>query len=196
MRDDGIHWLKQHLDALLLALASSSDNFTVGLAVGVCRKKLPVWSNLLISVCNALGALAAAHMGIAMSQRMPYLAPLLAAFAFGLLSCQEFISYFRNRKQNEEDTQNHNRIIHFAGVMRLALPMTLNNLAGGVAGGAAGISPVIASMYALAASFATMLAGHTIGKNLFLVDYVDPTLISAILLGLLCLLTVNEALST
>ena len=195
IQDDEIHWLKQHVDALLLALASSTDNFTVGVAVGICGKNLPVWSNLVISICNASGALAAAHMGITLSQHVPYLAPLLAAIAFGVLSCQEFISYFRNQQDDGEDGHHHQRMIHFSSVMRLALPMTLNNLAGGVAGGAAGISPEVASIYALVASFGTMSVGHSIGKRMGKNLATDPSLIAGILLGLLCLLTIYEVLT-
>jgi putative Mn2+ efflux pump MntP len=196
--------LKQHVDALLLALASSTDNFTVGVTIGVCGKLLPLWVNGLISGCNASGAMMAAYGGALASQHMPLLAPLLAAFAFGYLSWSEIVNYYgrtkRQTSKHKEDDEHHqqkpkeHQPLHLASVLRLALPMTLNNLAGGVAGGAAGLSPWMASAYALLASFGMMAVGHSVGIKLGRNLSHDPSLIAGILLALLCLLTVNEAI--
>jgi putative Mn2+ efflux pump MntP len=184
--------LTQHLDALLLALASSTDNFTVGLSVGICHKDLSVWENVVISVCNATGALIAGYGGVVLSQRMPpLLAPLLAATAFCYLAVQEFVSYYQ--QSYKKDAKKDEAPIH---LVRLALPMTLNNLAGGVAGGAAGLSPLMSALYALLASFGTMAVGYAIGRRLGRTSLpVNPSLLAGILLGALCLLTIQEALT-
>ena len=71
--------IRYHLDALLLSIASSTDNFTVGVSTGVVvnrhrhdhqhrgsnitKDDLPIWVNASISVSNALGALAAGFVG-------------------------------------------------------------------------------------------------------------------------------------
>lgn len=183
----GMPSVTQHLDALLLALASSTDNFTVGLSVGICHKDLSVWENVVISLCNATGALIAGYGGLVLSQGMPLLAPLLAATAFAYLAVQEFIAYYQQSYKREEAP------IH---LVRLALPMTLNNLAGGVAAGAAGLSPLISALYALLASFGTMAVGYAIGRRLGRTSLpADPSLLAGILLGALCLMTIQEALS-
>jgi hypothetical protein len=46
----------------------------------------------------------------------------------------------------------------------LAVPMTLNNLAGGVAGGLSGSGPLGMGLGALAASFVLMASGHCLGR--------------------------------
>ena len=46
---------------------------------------------------------------------------------------------------------------------KLALPMTLNNLAGGVAGGLAGVGPLELATGGFLASFMLMWSGHAIG---------------------------------
>lgn len=51
-------------------------------------------------------------------------------------------------------------------VLRIALPMTLNNLAGGAAGGASGIDAKTSGLAALVASFCMMKLGHVMGSNL------------------------------
>lgn len=50
--------------------------------------------------------------------------------------------------------------------LRIAVPMTLNNLAGGAAGGAVGIDALTAGVAALMSSFSMMKFGHVIGKHL------------------------------
>jgi putative Mn2+ efflux pump MntP len=186
--------ITQHLDALLLALASSTDNFTVGMSVGVGRKRLPFWVNAMISACNAMGALVASYSGVLLSQTLsPLLAPLLAAGAFGILALLELqqSSWYSSSSPSETSANKH-QFLDFSQVLRLALPMTLNNLAGGVAGGAAGLSPMVTAIYALVASFVTMAVGHWIGQRLGSMTRMDPSLISACLLTVLCLLTLHE----
>jgi len=89
-------------------------------------------------------------------------------------------------------------MLNIQHVIGLALPMTLNNLAGGVAGGAVGLTPFMASSYALLASFVTMSFGHFIGQRLLTGKAsdklpIEPPLLAAILLGILCLVTLHEA---
>lgn len=256
--------IQHHLDALLLALASSTDNFTVGLSVGIRRKPLPFWANLIISTCNAFGAWVAGHGGLLLTQ--PYLwsygssnetggnedatkttsssaIPLyLSAIAFGGLAGAELRNYFAEKKEEERRRQAQastrgmtnspedapsstaRSMINAYQVWQLAIPMTLNNLAGGVAGGAAGLLPEFSTVYAFLASFLTMAVGYAMGWQLGLTlvqekkepqqrqeqgeeqnsnwksplhsayPIFHPSLLSAGLLGLLCLLTLQEAL--
>jgi hypothetical protein len=102
--------------------------------------------------------------------------------------------------------------------------MTLNNLAGGVAGGAIGVSPMQAGLYGLLASFLTMALGHTIGQycaKLSRANFtsgensrtsdeknlrsslssqcrllLDPSFASGSLLGILSLMSLQDALSS
>jgi len=48
--------------------------------------------------------------------------------------------------------------------LALAVPMTLNNLAGGVAGGLSGSGPLGMGLGALVASFVLMASGHCLGR--------------------------------
>ena len=50
--------------------------------------------------------------------------------------------------------------------VQLAVPMTLNNLAGGIAGGVVGISPWLLGTSAFCASFAMMATGFFVGQRL------------------------------
>ena len=230
--------IRYHLDALLLSIASSTDNFTVGVSTGVVvnrhrhdhqhrgsnitKDDLPIWVNASISVSNALGALVAGFVGASVRSSQQIILPsssasaaaaatlapsMLAAVAFGYLAIQELVSYLQAKRKDQEKSSSKKketkpifrpkRHLHqwtFADVAKLALPMTLNNLAGGVAGGAAGISPWINCIFAFLSSFLMMLVGFRIGKKLGNSLPFDPSLLSAALLATLCLLTIQEAM--
>jgi len=184
-----------HWDALLLALASSTDNFMVGMT---CTGELPLWANLTISFCNACGALVASQGGNWLSHHIPsWIAPGLAAGAFGYLALIELNDYLqRSRRPTKNQKQDHApSLLTTSQVLQLAAPMTLNNLAGGVAGGAVGIKPWMTAAYACLASYVTMYVGHRFGRGLSSRKMLslDPQLISASLMGLLCFMTFLEA---
>jgi putative Mn2+ efflux pump MntP len=203
------------LEAFLLSLASSTDNFMVGLSVGISQRDLGIDANTLISVCNASGAGVAGYLGGSLQQRLPvFLAPLLAGIAFGVLSGQEYVVFYNGLIKGAASTGTDNsdeRHLDFPRAMKLAVPMTLNNLAGGVAGGAVGVSPLQATCYGFLASFLTMTVGYLVGLHLakkavkkgkgagkkteqsVLRYLLDPSFVSASLLGALCFMSLHEA---
>jgi putative Mn2+ efflux pump MntP len=192
--------LRQHLDALILALASSTDNFTVGFSIGLTGQLFPLGANAFIAVCNAVGALVASYGGAFMADEVvPNLASMLAALAFGYLALQEFCSYMEHRRQqnsppeeNDFNDASTKKQLDMQNVLGLAIPMTLNNLAGGIAGGAAGLPPTITAAYCLVASFTSMTVGYFLGKLIGSRLPFEPSLLAAFLMGVLCLLALNE----
>ena len=155
-------------DAFLLALASSTDNFMVGLSVGISNQRLSFGANTLISTCNAAGAYLASFGGSALGQSLPpNLPPLLSAIAFGGLALREFWEFWQtvrskrrlllknkenyNSEENADKRSDNYEVedaasavgvninstgknLNTSRAIHLAIPMTLNNLAGGVAG--------------------------------------------------------------
>ncbi|KAG7354381.1 hypothetical protein IV203_003737 [Nitzschia inconspicua] len=143
------------------------------MSVGLGQKHLGLDANIMISLCNATGAGAAGYLGGSLQHYLPlYLAPLLAAGAFGTLAIQEFATFHRNLKSklDLDDKVHHQhqppQHLDTSRALQLALPMTLNNLAGGVAGGAVGVTPLQAALFAFLASFMTMFLGYEIGKHI------------------------------
>ena len=147
------------LYALGLALSSSTDNFAVGTSLGLSAIDLPIQLNLIVSFCNATGALLASFGGFFLGQLAPAVAPLLAAAVFVYLGREEWVSYAGGSSASPLA-----KLAADGLAFRLAGPMTLNNLAGGVAGGAVGVSPWAAFVLACIASFVTMFAGHRLGR--------------------------------
>jgi putative Mn2+ efflux pump MntP len=213
-----------HVDALLLALASSTDNFMVGISMGMGRKRSdvpPLYANGIISVCNAGGAYLASQGGLWVKHSFyaeQRFSLYLSSLAFGALSFLEYRGYCdtvrtKNVKvQDQHDGvdpsssgQNHGghscppQVPRFGlSVWKLAIPMTLNNFAGGVVGGASGVTPELLALYALFVSFGTMWVGYGVGQRVKLVvlttgSWLHPSFLSAALLGILCLMTLREA---
>eukprot|EP00547_Thalassionema_nitzschioides_P000770 CAMPEP_0194216760 /NCGR_PEP_ID=MMETSP0156-20130528/19630_1 /TAXON_ID=33649 /ORGANISM="Thalassionema nitzschioides, Strain L26-B" /LENGTH=100 /DNA_ID=CAMNT_0038945597 /DNA_START=149 /DNA_END=448 /DNA_ORIENTATION=+ len=76
---------------------------------------------------------------------------IIASLVFFYLAYQEI----RDNDQEKEKGGTQREEVSIA----MAIPMTLNNLVGGVAGGAVGILPMIAGISALVASYSTMSLG-------------------------------------
>mmetsp|Transcript_9639 Transcript_9639/g.14867 ORF Transcript_9639/g.14867 Transcript_9639/m.14867 type:complete len:174 (+) Transcript_9639:167-688(+) len=172
------------LSAFLLSLASSTDNFAVGLTVGLSKKPLSAVTNGIISFCNALGATFAAWGGGHMAGSS-YLS-IIASLAFFYLAYQEF-----NGDDEEKDEKEGKKQPDEVSMI-MAIPMTLNNLVGGVAGGAVGISPLMAGFSALLASYCTMSLGYWVGRRATSNVLIQPSHVSSILfavLGILSLLS-------
>jgi len=131
-------------------------------------------------------------------------ASLLSSIAFGFLAFQEVNSVRDQQKQDKEEDQQQreerqgifgSRYHIVIRAFQLAVPMTLNNLAGGLAGGAVGITPSQSFVYGWIVSFVTMAVGYWIGSYYQQQLAVDPSLISALLFGILSIFALLDTLS-
>ena len=152
--------------AAVLACGSSTDNFAVGASLGISNKPLSSPANAVISFLNAFGAYVSASGGHLLGELAPFFATLFAALIFAYLSIDEFTSNIRNKCKNEGPSTMTMGSGSLRDALRIAIPMTLNNLAGGAAGGAVGINAITSGVLALVASFSMMKLGHVIGKRL------------------------------
>ena len=175
--------------ALALAFSSSTDNFAVGLSVALAGSRLPLRVNLVISACNAAGASVASRFGTFLSTSAPMLAPAAAATIFAYLAREEWSSWRSGEVMSP--------LAHGATqslMWKLALPMTLNNLAGGVASGVAGVGWYVAGAGALVASYIMMAGGFLLGQlaGPWLQQHVDPRLIAAAIFAIMALMQLRD----
>ena len=124
-----------------------------------------------------------------MGAAVPTLAPLLAGATFAYLGYSEAASWYHS----EESPLT--KLAAEGVVVRLAVPMTLNNLAGGVAGGVAGVSPLVAALSVLAASTLMMWGGHKVGRWLGDSLSVDPRVVAGTIFFVLALAQFIEVLT-
>ena len=165
--------------AVVLAVGSSVDNLAVGITVGVTGHRLQPWVNGVVASCNAAGTLLASIGGSMMGDTTPTLAPLLAGSVFMYLGFSEGRSWWLGEESPLA------QLAAQGLVARLAVPMTLNNFAGGVAGGVAGVSPLVAAASVLVASFFLMAGGHSVGRYLDKSLTIDPRIAACAIFVLL-----------
>lgn len=177
---------QDHFQALCIAAASSTDNFLVGVVLGTeqhhqyhdgSSSSSPhhalVWG---IAASNAVGCYLATATGSAVLQSSAGLQHVVAGAAFAYLGFKEY--YYAEEEDGTTSSssapggaeqQQQRQPQHLPPTFwQLALPMTLNNLAGGVASGVAGVSCATASGYAFWTSAIFMYAGLWLGARLLL----------------------------
>jgi len=177
---------QEHFQALCIAAASSTDNFLVGLALGTelqyseqssssSQQHPPhalVWG---IAASNAVGCYLATATGSAVLQNSAGIQHVVAGTAFAYLGYKEYSSCAddsaapangavpqQGQQNGGQEPQRHLPPTFW----QLALPMTLNNLAGGVASGVAGLSSLTATSYAFLISAIFMYAGLSLGARI------------------------------
>ena len=148
--------VEKHVQALFVAVASSTDNFLVGLSLGLSQKPLRWQVNIGIALCNALGCLVATSSGSLGARYFmdDQTANGIACVAFAYLAVKEYREVSDNAMSETPKSVS----------MDLALPMTLNNLAGGVTAGVLGVAPWWNFVYAFVVSVVTMWLGRRLGK--------------------------------
>ena len=131
-------------------------------------------------------ALVATEVVIAMATAQAVVAGLTFELIV-LMAADELIAW--QRGDGAESTLSMGKSGSVKDALRIAVPMTLNNLAGGVAGGAAGIDPRTAGTLALLASYCMMKLGHVVGEFLMpsLGRHVDTRVVSGAIFGGLAL---------
>lgn len=158
------------LHLVLLSCTSSLDNFVVGVTLGMHGDFLPLRLNAIISSANAFGALASTKAGVVMGQAAPQLAGAAAGLIFLYLAGGEAVGWWTNEPSSLSS------LALKGDAWKLALPMTLNNLAGGVAGGLSGYASFSMGAAAFLASFGLMALGHRTGKLGANASALDPRL--------------------
>ena len=182
---------QQACGILILSISSSLDNFLVGASLGISgdAAHLSVSLNAIISFCNALGALSSTYFGRVAGGRAPALAGCLAAGIFAWLSYGEADAAYRGGPSALSSDAAAGR------AWVVAVPMTLNNLAGGVAGGLSGYPAPAMGAAAFAASFSLMALGFAVGKVGNNATAANPHAFAAAAFGLLAAAQVRDVLA-
>ena len=181
--------LQIHVSAFMLAAASSTDNFMVGITAALSNPTMDHFYrvNLVVALCNACGTMVATYCGDHL-KRLPEIALMRLAetvssssspetyqinFSIGNLLAAIAFAYLAYKEYSEEDAGDADEKETKKSRLSysIALPMTLNNLAGGVAGGALGISAFQGTVYAFSVSVGAMALGHTLASRMLVMHH-------------------------
>lgn len=163
---------KEHWQAFALATASSTDNFLVGLSFGLGGNALCRIVLSGTSISNAVGAFLATISGSWIQHQTESIHSLpwfLAGSAFAYLAWKEYREGYRKARSTRSEVPplSISSASPWKSLVDLAIPMTLNNVAGGIAGGVAGVSAKVACLYVLLVSFIFMFLGHAWGYSYY-----------------------------
>ena len=153
-------WVLYTQGALLLAVSSSTDNLAVGFSLGLAGHPLPVSTNLIVSSTNTLGMVLASFGGQLLHGAAPQLGGALGGCIFLYLGAGEIWSIGGSGQQSSPLASLYEK------PWLLALPMTLNNIAGGVAAGLSGEPPGAVAVLTFLMSLTLMAAGWVLGCTL------------------------------
>jgi putative Mn2+ efflux pump MntP len=202
--DDIIH-------PLIFGIGSSTDNLCVGFSYGLKSKNdgfprdIPFRHlNIVVSFCNSLGAGLAGFISNLLFESILHYEPstngediqaiskniisLLSGLAFYYLAYEELFFASSSSDKNQQKTNSTDENSPFNSAVKLAIPMTLNNLAGGMVSGFSGIHWFKSFVAALICSYFMMGLGYTLGRlemiqNFHLTDYAP--IISGVMFGIL-----------
>lgn len=169
------------LHPLLLGVGSSTDNFCVGVSHGIQSNTDQFWNqkfvylNVIISCCNALGAAYAGYLShivlnltnnqLNASESSKSSVFLFSGLAFYYLSYVELFAQSSYENNNDNIHIDTKRTRHDTlEAIKLAIPMTLNNVAGGMIGGLSGIQWVHTMFFSFVCSFVLMSAGYGLSR--------------------------------
>lgn len=180
------------LPILLLAISSNSDNVVVGVAYGFARIKVPFTSNLLIAGVTALGTLASMWIGQVIGSNMdPKLAGAVGGSIIAVLGGWVVFQSIRSAAHETGGQVSANQSPPLrAGILRkliltlenplgadrncsrqielkeswaLAMALSLNNVANGIAAGMLRMNPALTTLFVMVFSVVTLLAGLAVG---------------------------------
>lgn len=146
---------------LLLPVVSSTDNFVVGAALGIGGHPLTLKTSGVVAVMNGAGMALSGYVGHYLGLAFGVWACVFGAVIFTAVGALEFSSYLSG-EDGLMDKLVETALTQNAWV--LGLPMSLNNLATGVAGGLSGQNPIVLGLLTVLASLVLMHLGYWIGQ--------------------------------
>ncbi len=179
------------LSSFFLAVSSNVDNFAVGVAYGVKKIKIGIFSNLVIAVVSASGTYCSMTVGEIISRFLSaHVANLLGSgvlVALGIWSLWDTLRIERREKRNrskkfsdfsdndlsyntfiekpEKADLDDSRTIDVKESITLAFAVTINNVASGIGGGISGLNVTLTTFLAFILSILVVILGYFLGEK-------------------------------
>lgn len=170
---------------IILAIFNNIDNLAVGIAYGVKKIKIGIFSNLIIAVVSGVGTYFSMSLGGIISQLLPAnLANLIGSLALIFIGVwgiwdvwnteikprkklhKNELDYTLFIAQPERADWDKSNSIDVKESVGLALALTINNLAGGIGAGISGLNIIYTTLLTVILSLAAIALGQLLGRKL------------------------------
>lgn len=170
---------------IILAIFNNIDNLAVGIAYGVKKIKISIFSNLIIAVVSGVGTYFSMSLGGIISQLLPAnLANLIGSLALIFIGVwgiwdvwnteikprkklhKNELDYTLFIAQPERADWDKSNSIDVKESVGLALALTINNLAGGIGAGISGLNIIYTTLLTVILSLAAIALGQLLGRKL------------------------------
>lgn len=178
------------LSSFLFGISANIDNFTVGIAYGIKKIRIGIFSNLLIAIISAVGTFLSMSIGtIIVKFISPNIANILGSVILILIGLWFIIDFFikqYSKKVNEPCNiiDNSHRYTKFlntpeladadnSGIIdvkesiSLAFALTINNIGVGIGASITGLNILLTTVITFVFSLITILFGYLVGNSYF-----------------------------
>lgn len=160
-----MHWLM----ILFIGIASSIDNFAVGLSYGTKGKKITYTANLFIAFIAFIIAYAALIAGKSLGMALPKTLPeILGGAIILLIGLWSLGDTLKNRStaampEAEDIDRNQDNLIETGEVFFLGIALSLNAMGTAFGAGMGGLPPLLVAEFVSILSFVSVGCGQWLG---------------------------------
>lgn len=153
---------------ILFALSATSDSFIIGFNYGIRSIKIPILSNILITLICFAGTYLAMSAGTFLSRFLPgNTADLIGAGILLGLGVFMLIQSLRTQKKDLCDSEtidaDHSQVIEWRESLLLGCLLCINNVGVGIGASISGLPPFLTSAACAVFSFLLILSGYQTG---------------------------------
>ena len=159
------------ISALLFSISANIDAFVVGLSFGIKKQRIPLLTNLLISLITFLGTLLSLWIGLRAAAFIPPAASQIAGstllILLGLYYCFKYFFDKLHRKKKGSDSlrAQSESVLTGKEAAALGLTLTVNNAGMGIGASFAGIHFLLTSFLTLFFCGFLLITGNRIGTR-------------------------------
>lgn len=155
---------------ILFALSATSDSFVIGFNFGARNIKIPVFSNLIVTLICFSGTYLAMAASCFLSRFLPenisVLSGAIILMGLGFYMCFQCLHTPKKNRCDCVDS-NHSQVIEWKEAVLLGILLCCNNMGAGIGAGISGLSPVATSAACSLFSFLFLFSGHFAGCHIF-----------------------------
>lgn len=174
------------LASILFAFTANIDNLTVGIAYGIKKIKIDIYSNLIIALITGIGTIVSMSLGLVISKFIGTFASNIIGsiilIAIGLYFIwdsrpknninpnstsddKNFTGYFQLLDSPEKADIDKSGHIDKKEAITLALALSLNNLGLGIGASISGLNIVVIALFTFIFSIITITIGYILGNS-------------------------------